>query len=105
MRMDIRNGMEGLKTLLGLPAVTPAQTHQVKNGEVKPAANPLMGDTATLSSAGAEVSHNAAETGVRAEKVAAVQAALASGSYHVPASAVAGKLVDAMLVGSEALGK
>jgi anti-sigma28 factor (negative regulator of flagellin synthesis) len=31
------------------------------------------------------------------EKVAAVQAAIAAGNYSVPASAVAGKVVDAML--------
>jgi anti-sigma28 factor (negative regulator of flagellin synthesis) len=31
------------------------------------------------------------------EKVAEIQAALASGSYNVPSSAVASKVVDAML--------
>ena len=36
---------------------------------------------------------------VRTEKVAAVQAALAAGTYNVPASAVASKMVDAMLSG------
>jgi anti-sigma28 factor (negative regulator of flagellin synthesis) len=34
---------------------------------------------------------------VRTEKVTAVQAALAAGNYNVPASAVASKVVDAML--------
>jgi anti-sigma28 factor (negative regulator of flagellin synthesis) len=34
---------------------------------------------------------------VRPEKVAGIQAALAAGTYNVPASAVAAKLVDAML--------
>jgi anti-sigma28 factor (negative regulator of flagellin synthesis) len=38
---------------------------------------------------------------VRAEKVAAVQAALAAGTYDVSASAVASKLVDAMIGGQE----
>ena len=38
--------------------------------------------------------------GVRMEKVAAIQAALAAGTYDVPASAVASKLVDAMLGGA-----
>ncbi|KAA6464730.1 flagellar biosynthesis anti-sigma factor FlgM [Acidobacteria bacterium AB60] len=31
------------------------------------------------------------------DKVAAIQAALASGAYNVPASAVASRMVDAML--------
>jgi negative regulator of flagellin synthesis FlgM len=53
-----------------------------------------------LSSAGSEVSLTAADSGVRTDKVAAVQSALAAGTYNVPSSAVASKMVDAML-GSE----
>jgi anti-sigma28 factor (negative regulator of flagellin synthesis) len=41
----------------------------------------------------------AAESDVRTDKVAAVQAALEAGTYDVPASAVASKVVDAMLGG------
>ncbi len=37
--------------------------------------------------------------GVRTEKVTAVQPALAAGTYNVPASAVASKVMDAMLSG------
>jgi anti-sigma28 factor (negative regulator of flagellin synthesis) len=43
------------------------------------------------------VSLTAGEDGVRADKVSSVQAALAAGTYNVPASAVASKIVDAML--------
>jgi negative regulator of flagellin synthesis FlgM len=60
----------------------------------------LTSDRATLSSAGSEVSQTAADPEVRMDKVAAVQAALAAGTYNVPASAVASKVVDAMLGGS-----
>jgi negative regulator of flagellin synthesis FlgM len=56
-------------------------------------------DSATLSNAGNEVSLTAADPSVRTDKVAAVQAALAAGTYEVPASAVASKVVDAMLGG------
>jgi len=57
----------------------------------------MAGDRATLSGAGTEVSLNAADDAVRLDKVAEVRAALAAGSYKVPAEAVASKLVDAML--------
>jgi flagellar biosynthesis anti-sigma factor FlgM len=99
--MDIRNSMDGLKTLLGVPSTPPAKAQQVRS-EQSAGAVPLAGDHATLSSAGTEVSQTASESDVRAEKVIAVQAALATGSYNVPASAVAGKMVDAMLGGGQA---
>jgi anti-sigma28 factor (negative regulator of flagellin synthesis) len=38
---------------------------------------------------------------VRTDKVAGIQAALAAGTYGVPASAVASKMVDAMLGGEQ----
>lgn len=98
--MDIRNSMEGLKTLLGVPST---QTQQVKSGQTAGAA-PLAGDHATLSNAGTEVSQTASDADVRTDRVTAVQAALAAGTYEVPASAVAGKMVDAMLGGGQTLG-
>lgn len=94
--MDIRNGVEGLKTLLGVTSTAPAQEQKAKSG-LAAGSKPLGGDHATLSSAGTEVSQTVAGSGVRADKVAAVQAALAAGTYRVPALAVAGKVVDAML--------
>jgi len=96
--MDIRNSTEGLKTLLGVPSAGPAQTQPGRNGSAV-STNSLAGDTATLSSAGTEILQAASAAGVRADKVAAVQGALAAGTYNVPASAVAAKVVDAMLGG------
>jgi negative regulator of flagellin synthesis FlgM len=57
----------------------------------------LNSDRATLSSAGSEVSQAAGTDGVRTGKVASIQAALAAGTYDVPASAVASRVVDSML--------
>ena len=97
--MDIRNSMDGLRSLLGANAAAPAAT-QTK-GAAAGADAGLSSDRATLSSAGSEVSQTAAEDGVRMDKVATIQAALVAGSYNVPASAVASKLVDAMLGGGQ----
>jgi anti-sigma28 factor (negative regulator of flagellin synthesis) len=38
---------------------------------------------------------------VRAEKVASIHAALAAGTYQIPASAVASKVVDTMLTAEQ----
>ncbi|MGA8043783.1 MAG: flagellar biosynthesis anti-sigma factor FlgM [Terracidiphilus sp.] len=96
--MDIRNNMDGLKTLLGVPEATSA-TAQPTTARQGTAVLPLAGDLATLSAAGAEVQQAAADSGVRADKVTSIQSVLAAGNYHVPAAAVATKVVDAMLAG------
>lgn len=54
-------------------------------------------DQATLSSAGGLVLRLSATPDVRTEKVAQLQAAIASGSYKVPAADVANKLVEHLL--------
>jgi negative regulator of flagellin synthesis FlgM len=93
--MDIRSSLDGLRSLLGVNAGAPASTQ--RNTEQVTEGNLLASDRATLSSAGSEVSQTASDSGVRMDKVQSVQAALGTGSYEVPASAVASKVVDAML--------
>lgn len=93
--MDIRNSLDGLKSLLGVNTPAPAATQPKTNSAVGSSA--LGSDQATFSSAGSEVSQLGSEADVRTDKVAAVQATLAAGTYNVPASAVASKMVDAML--------
>lgn len=97
--MDIRNSLDGLRSLLGVNPTVPSAP-QGKSA-VATSGSGLDSDRATLSSAGNEVSQAVSGEGVRAEKVAAVQAALAAGTYNVPASAVAAKVVDAMLGGEQ----
>ena len=92
--MDIRNSLDGLKSLLGVSQPVQPATGARSNAAAAPSG--MGSDRATLSSAGSEVSLTAGEDGVRPEKVAGVQAALAAGTYNVPASAVASKMVDAM---------
>jgi negative regulator of flagellin synthesis FlgM len=97
--MDIRSGLDGLKSLLGAIPAAPAAPQARSSAAAS--AGSLGSDRATLSSAGSEVSLTAAEDGARTDKVAEVQAALAAGTYNVPASAVASKMVDAMLRGAQ----
>jgi flagellar biosynthesis anti-sigma factor FlgM len=97
--MEIRNNAESLKAFLGVSA--PGSTHasQVRSNEGTGAQAALDGDQATLSRAGTEVSESATTGGFRADKVAAIQQALAAGAYNVPAAAIAGKVIDTMLEG------
>jgi negative regulator of flagellin synthesis FlgM len=94
--MDIRTGFDGLRSLLGVSQPTATSAQPAKSGAAKEN-NPVSSDVATLSSAGSEVAQSASDGGVRMDKVAEIQAALAAGTYNVPASAVASRLVDSML--------
>ncbi len=93
--MEIRNSLEGLKSLLGVNGSTP--TVPQTNTSAAPSGGTFSADSATLSNAASEVAQTAGDDGVRADKVALIQAALASGTYSVPASAVASNLIGAML--------
>jgi negative regulator of flagellin synthesis FlgM len=97
--MDIRSSLEGLKSLLGTPAAAPASSQAKSPGAA--AGSGLDSDLATFSSAASEVAQTAGDASVRMDKVAGIQAALAAGSYDVPASAVASKVVDSMLVSQQ----
>lgn len=97
--MEVRTGADALKAFLGVSSLASPQSPQVRNTDAADAPSALAGDQATLSQAGTEVSQVAVQGGVREEKVAAIQRALAAGSYNVPASAVADKVMDAMLSG------
>lgn len=94
--MDIRSSLDGLKSLLGV-SQPPAATTQSKTTSGGGSSSALTSDRATFSNAGSEVAQTASDSDVRMDKVASIQAALASGTYNVPASAVASKMVDAML--------
>jgi flagellar biosynthesis anti-sigma factor FlgM len=95
--MDIRSSLDGLKSLLGVGQTsTPAA--QPRNGAGSAQNGSALGsDRATVSSAGSEVSQAASDPGVRLDKVASIQSALSAGTYNVPASAVASKMIDSML--------
>jgi negative regulator of flagellin synthesis FlgM len=90
--MDIRSSMDGLRSLLGVNPTAPSVSQG--KGSTSAAGSSFDSDQATFS--GDEV---------RTDKVAAVQAALAAGTYSVPASAVASRVIDSMLAGGLAGGQ
>jgi len=94
--MDIRSSYEGLKSILGVsqPPVAPAQT---KASSTTSSGSGLGSDLATFSTAGSMVSQSSSDSGVRLDKVAQIQAALAAGTYSFAPSAMASRMVDSML--------
>ena len=102
--MEIRNNAEALKAFLGVSSPASAQTKQVQGANSPAAQAALSGDQATVSQIGAEVSQ-AANDGVRMDKVAAVQQALAAGTFRVSTDAVADRVIDAMMTGGAASGE
>ncbi len=101
--MDIRSSMDGLRSLLG---VNPTATSAAQSKSSTAATGSSFdSDKATFSSAASEVSQSASAENVRADKVASVQSALAAGTYNVPASVVASKVIDSMLGAGLAAGQ
>jgi negative regulator of flagellin synthesis FlgM len=97
--MNIPSGFERTEPALEtLPAAAPEKTATQSAPVPQPSVQQLsVDDQAHLSALANIVSQSLARPDVRTDKVAAVQAALASGSYHVDASAVAGKVITHLL--------
>lgn len=98
--MNVRNDVDGLNSLLGISSQQVAAGSAARTGKGSSSEAELTTDQATVSSAGSSVSEAASAPDVRLDKVTAVKSALESGTYNVPASAVAGKVIDSMLNGS-----
>jgi flagellar biosynthesis anti-sigma factor FlgM len=93
--MNVNNDIQGMQQLFPAQEVTKTETATPQRpGE---AAVSDSADQATLSPAASMAAEAAQDSGVRMDKVTAVQQALADGSYSVPSSAVAGKMIDHML--------
>ena len=88
---------EGLRPHLVTRSAAPVATEQLEGGASASACAPCSGQ-ATLLGTWGEGAMMAAEAGVRPEKVAVVRASLAAGNYQVPASAVASRVLEYMLV-------
>ena len=93
--MDIRSSLEGLRSIFGAGQTAPApQTRPASASSVSQGS-----DRATLSSAASSILGSGPDSDVRLDKVASIREQLAAGTYNVPASAVASKLVESMLGG------
>lgn len=91
--MNVNNSLQGLQQLFSSQDAThPAG----KAGGSTEAAAGAGTDQATLSSAASVAAALAPDSDVRMEKVAAIQQALGTGTYSVPATEVAGKIMDHM---------
>ena len=95
--MEIRNSLSGLNAINNPTPVSNQEGTAARSADITAPTTQNTDDRATLSTAGADISQATPNGDVRWEKVAAIQQALAAGSYNIPASAVASKLVDSML--------
>jgi negative regulator of flagellin synthesis FlgM len=92
--MNVNNNLQGLQQLFSSQEVSQPAGNAGASGA--PAAQSGT-DQATLSAAASVAAAAAPDSDVRMEKVASIQQALTSGTYNVPASEVAGKMIDHML--------
>jgi negative regulator of flagellin synthesis FlgM len=93
--MNVQNNLQGMQQLLSSQEVTKAENG--RPGGAAQAKTESGTDQATLSSAASVAAQTSPDADVRMEKVAQVQQALAQGTYSVPSSEVAGKMIDQML--------
>jgi negative regulator of flagellin synthesis FlgM len=102
--MSYTNGIGNLQQVLS--SLTPAATTPASQaGEAAKApkahhaasAPAQQADQTNLSSTSGVIAHALEGSDVRMEKVASLQQAIASGSYSVSSSDVAGKMIDSLL--------
>jgi flagellar biosynthesis anti-sigma factor FlgM len=94
--VEIRNNLNSLNPIANL---TPVGSQAGNSTQNDAAASPAATDSdrATVSAVGNDIAQSSLDSDVRWEKVASISEALADGTYNVPASAVASKIVDSML--------
>lgn len=92
MNVSNSNKIDNLPQIQPSTGVPPSKT-----GGNAPAAHDAT-DTAQLSAAASLAAQSASEPEVRLDKLASIQSALQAGTYSVPASAVAQKVIGTLLV-------
>lgn len=89
--MNVSNDLQGLQQVLASQEVATQPQGKTQNR-----ASMAAQDNATLSPAASLAAQTAEDSDVRMDKVAEIQQAIASGSYNVPSSEVAGKIIEQM---------
>lgn len=92
--MNVNNNLQGLQQLFSSQEATRVSG---KASGIDAQTEQVGGDKTTLSAAASVAAAAAPDSDVRMDKVTAVQQALASGTYNVAASEVAGKMIGHML--------
>jgi negative regulator of flagellin synthesis FlgM len=102
--MSYANGIGALQQALSSiapaaaqPTSQAAETAAAANQHSMSVAKTGHADQASLSSASGMIAHALEGSDVRSEKVAALQQAIASGSYKVSSSEVADKMIQSLL--------
>jgi flagellar biosynthesis anti-sigma factor FlgM len=90
--MNVNNDVQGMQQLFSSREV--AQATAGPQARPPAAADSAGTDQATLSSAASIAAQSAAAADVRMDKVMQVQQAIAAGTYAVPSSDVADKMID-----------
>lgn len=92
--MNVNNNLDGLQQIFSSQEVTRPESGKAAYSSES---SPASADEATLSPAASLAAQASSDSDVRMDKVAEVQKALADGSYQVPSSEVADKIINQML--------
>jgi negative regulator of flagellin synthesis FlgM len=100
--MSYSNGIGDLKQALSaIPTASPTETQQIASGKTKEtsptATREARADEARLSSTGGLIAQALEGSDVRTAKVAALQQAIANGTYNISSSEVADKMIQSLL--------
>lgn len=93
--MNVNNDLQGMQQLFSSQEVSKAQSSATQAATTQESV--IGSDEATLSSAASYAAKAAPDSDVRMDKVDQVQQALAAGTYNVPSTEVASKMIDQML--------
>ena len=92
--MNVKTDLQALQQIF--PSTAPEKAGAATRGAGTPQVA-AGSDEATLSTAASLAAQAAPDSDVRMEKVAQVQQAIAAGTYHVPSSQVADRMIDSLL--------